>query len=328
MKIRILGTGAYVPQQVVDAETLDVRLNLPPGTSYGKNQVRNRYFANPEETSVSMGTAAVREALSRAGMAAGDLDVIIGVSAVPHQHMPTNAAFIHRELGVDRPIVCFDVNASCLGFLQALQVASSLISSGQARYVAIVAVEVTNKGLDWNDLDTCTLFGAGAAAAVVGASGAGESSEILGFRFETFSEGAEFCQIAAGGSRWNVTTPPPSPEAYLFNMKTSPVLRLVMARVPEFKERLYSGLKLDWKDIKCMVPHQASRVTLKLFARHLEVPEGKMVDILETYGNQVSASLPTALHMAIKSERLVRGDKALLFGAGAGILFGAALMRY
>ncbi len=326
--VRILGTGSFLPAQRVTATDLDARLNVAPGTCLERNGVAERYFAHEGETASVMASAAVAEALVAAGLVAADLDAILFSGVMSEQPMPCTAILIHRRLGGRQDgVTCFDINASCTGFLKGFEIAAAGISAGSWRHVAVVAAEIASKGLRWDDLDTCTLFGDGAAAAVLGPAAPGEDSEVRAVHSATLSDGAELSTMRAGGSRYNVRTPPPRADDYLFAMHGRGLLRRIQGCFPQFLATLLRAAP----DLALVVPHQASAVGLGLLRRQLAERPGPAlpyVDILSTTGNQVSASLPTALHRAIADGRLRRGDSALLIGTGAGLAMSGIVLRH
>jgi 3-oxoacyl-[acyl-carrier-protein] synthase-3 len=300
-----------------------------------------------------MAASALRQALGLAGVRAEDLDAVVVAGVAPEQPMPTTAVLVLRHLNVPGgKAEAFDVNASCIGFLTGMQLATLGIGAGRWDRVAVIASEVASKGLDHEVVESSALFGDGAAAVVLGragadrdgaaagdggagqdASGAGGTrgvlpSAVLGLRFATWPDGADHCRIDAGGTRWNATTPPPDPRAHLFRMDGPALLRQVVTRLPGFLAGLVaeSGVGLDEVDV--VVPHQASGVGLRYLKERVGVRADTVVDVLATHGNQVSASVGTALHHAVTSGRLRRGDTALLLGTGAGLSLGAVLLRY
>jgi 3-oxoacyl-[acyl-carrier-protein] synthase-3 len=238
--------------------------------------------------------------------------------------MPSTAILIHRRLGARaNGVTCFDINASCAGFLKGMEIASAGIHSGLFRHVAVVAAELSSKGLRWDDLDTCTLFGDGAAAAILGPAQEGEG--ILAIRNATYSEGADLSVMLAGGSRLNMRTPPEDPDDYLFAMNGRALLRLIQTHFPPFLEEMLA----DGVDV--IIPHQASAVGLGFLRKQLARRPGPapvVIDILSETGNQVSVSVPTALHRAIATGQLRRGQRALLVSTAAGVSFSAILLRY
>ncbi len=189
--------------------------------------------------------------------------------------------------------------------------------SGRWRHVGVVAADLPSKGLDWSDPDTATLFGDGAGAAVLGPAGPGEASGIVGSKTLTLTDGFALAEIRAGGSRYNVRTPPPEPDDYLFRMDGRGLLRAMQQHFPVI---LDSCLALAGGKVDVVVPHQASAVGLKYLRRLLrERGEFAVVDILAGYGNQVAASLPAALDHGLRDGTLQREQTVLLIGTAAGV---------
>jgi len=319
--VSILGTGSILPSRCVRAEDLDAQLGLPPGTAFARNGVATRYFAAAEETSSQLGAAALRRALMAAGREPADLDAILFASVLAEQPMPTTSILIHRQIGGRAEgVTCFDVNASCNGFLKLIEIAASGIQAGLWRQVGLVAAEIGSKGLNWDDLDTCTLFGDGAAAAVLGPS---QTAGILVARSVTLSEGQDLCRIAAGGSRYNVRTPPPQEADYFFSMNGRGLLRLIQEHFPPFLDGLLAGLP-----VSLVVPHQASAIGLAFLARQLGPRGIPHIDILGGVGNQVTASLPSALHQAFVEGHCRSGETTLLVGTAAGVSLSGLVLRH
>lgn len=150
--LRLAGTGVALPAESLTSAALDLRLGLPPGTVFKKTGVRQRFVET--RPAAVLGAEAARAAVAAAGLTLGDIDCVVGASGTPDQAMPSNAALLHRELGLSsRGIPAFDVGASCLGFLVALDVVASLIDSGRYQRVLIVASDIASCGLDWTRLE-------------------------------------------------------------------------------------------------------------------------------------------------------------------------------
>jgi 3-oxoacyl-[acyl-carrier-protein] synthase-3 len=324
LPVRVLATGKYLPKQTITADDLDARLRLAPGSTLARNGVRTRHFVCEDETASSMATAAIEEALPVAGLAATQLDAILFAGVMSEQPMPSTATLIHQRLNARAEnVTCLDINASCAGFLKGVEFAAAGIHAGMWRHVAIVAAELSSKGLRWDDLDTATLFGDGAAAAILGPAEGDEG--ILAIRSETHSAGAHLSEMRAGGSRYNVRTPPEHLNDYLFAMNGRGLLRLVQEHFPAFLDGLLDDFPVD-----VVVPHQASAVGLAFLRKQLARRAGAppVVDILAEAGNQVSVSIPHALHRAIADGALRRGQTALLVGTAAGVSLNGIVLRY
>jgi 3-oxoacyl-[acyl-carrier-protein] synthase III len=326
--VRILGTGAALPAEAVTSAELDARLGLAPGTVEQKTGVRVRYVES-RGNAAALGARAALQALEAAGLELADIDCLVAASGTPDQAMPSNAALIHRELGLSsRAIPAFDIGASCLGFLAALDLVAGQITLGRYRRVLIVAADIASCGLDWSRLEASGIFGDGAGAAVIGPA-EHTGSSLLASAFETLSEGAHLCEIRAGGSRYHPgrVEEPFLPLAH-FRMDGKAVFRLAGERLPAFLTRLLTAAGLKLSEIPLVVPHQASDHALQFLRRRFGLRREQVIDLFAERGNQVGASLPTALDAAVRSGRLRRGDPVLLLGTGAGVHLGGAVLCY
>ncbi len=327
LPVRILSVGRHTPALRVTSAELDQRFGRAPGSTAGRSGVRERRWIGADETTVSMTTAALGRALDSAGLGIDDLDALIVTSVAPEQPMPTTAILVAARLGAtDGVLEAFDVNASCLGFLTGLQQAAFGIACGRWRRVAVAAVDIASKGLNHADLESSALFGDGAAAVIVGP--AEQESAILALRLRSYPSAAELCRIRAGGSRWNPVTPPLDPADYLFAMDGLGMMKLVSRELPSFLDGVLADAGVRRDRLQVVVPHQASGLGLRYLRERLGIDPHTVVDILAENGNQVSASMPTALAEAVESGRLQRGGLALLIGTGAGLVFGAAVLRF
>lgn len=328
--ISILGTGHVLPERLVSSSELDSQLGCKPGTVFKAGGVRKRHFAAPSDYAAKLGAAAARLALQAAGLALDDIDCLIAASATMDQGMPCNAALIHHALGCGtRSIPAFDINASCLGFLAALDTIAWPVVAGCYRRVLIVAADIASCGLDWTQMESSAIFGDGAAAAVIGPSDAGSGSRILHSALTTLPEGAHFCEIPAGGSRYHPKRiREPFDPLTVFKMDGKRVFRLAAAHLPEFVDSLLDKAGTHRDTIDWIVPHQASQLALNHLTKKLHFRTDRVIDIFAEHGNQVAASLPTALDWAIRQGHIQRGQRVLLLGTGAGLSIGGMVLDY
>ena len=327
--LQILGTGEYVPAHQIDSESLDRAFNKKSGWTFDQTGVRQRAHARGEENVVTMGAAAARQALDNAGMSGENLDLIVSVGSIPAQAIPCTAALLQRELGLaESGTAAFDLNATCLGFLAALDLVAQGIAMQRYNAVLIVASERVSIGLRQTDPLIAGLFGDGAGAVVIGPSRR-RGSALLSSLFQTFSVGAEYCRVRAGGSLINPHT---QPEAYVegsfFEMHGRRLYKLVADKMPEFLGELFQRAGIRMQDINVWVPHQASGHALKHIRAALDLPAERFVSTLETHGNQVAASLPVALHRGIQAGQIASGHSVALVGTGAGLSFGGTVLRF
>jgi 3-oxoacyl-[acyl-carrier-protein] synthase-3 len=330
IRFRILGSGSYRPRDVVASEVFDRRFGLPVGTTAERSGVHRRHQAAPDETASQMAACAARAALGAAGLQATEIDALVAACGTNEQAMPFNAALLHRQLGLQGSgLPAFDIGSSCLSFVVALDVTAHLLSAGRFRRVLVVSSDIASRGLDPDDFETATLFGDGAAAVVVGLGEGQDSGRWIASRFATYSDGAHLCEIRAGGSRYHPRTHPESVLAdHLFHMDGKAVFKLALQVVPGFIAALLADAKIGWDDIDLVIPHQASRLAIEHMRRRLGVAPDRVVSILETHGNQVAASIGTALHHAVTTGRLTRGRCVLLLGTAAGFSVGGIVLEY
>ncbi|WP_226895542.1 3-oxoacyl-[acyl-carrier-protein] synthase III C-terminal domain-containing protein [Luteolibacter marinus] len=326
-RVAIAGTGVAVPEFILTAGELDRRLDLPAGESRRVTGVLQRHVAT-RETASQLAAAAIREALVDAGLSWEDIDCLVCASATMDQALPYNAAMVLAELG-DRShrVASLDIGASCLSFLQALDLMSCAIASGRYRHVMIASADIASFTTDFRNLRENGLFGDGAAAVVLRPAAADESSRLLASRSITLPEGADLCRIRSGGSRFHRRGDDGHARA-LFEMRGRPLFALVARELPRFVEGLLDEAGVVRDDLALLIPHQASRQALDHLPKLLGIGAERMVDVFGTFGNQVGASLPTALHFAIHRHGLARGRTALLLGSGAGVSIGGIVFTY
>lgn len=324
--LRIAGTGAYLPKRRLLSTEIDGYLGWPMGTLEARYGLGVRHVAEGNETSSFMAEQASLQALQSAGIKPRELDLILGACGVMEQVIPSTATLVQHRLGLGRSgIPAYDVNATCLSFVQALDLAAMKIKLGHARKVLIFSADIASVGLDWKTPDAAAIFGDGAAAAVLTADGPG----LLAARFETYSEGRDACVLAGGGTRISQARDPvAAEEAAYFRMNGQAAFRVAARYLARFLQRLFEQAELSKSDIDCIVPHQASGAALTHGLTRLGLDPQKVIQTFSRFGNQIATSIPMALHTAIVEGRVKRGDLLLLLGTSAGISIGGTVVRY
>lgn len=327
--IAISGTGIYLPMRRVTASELDARLGLKEGWTARKSGVLERRYAQAE-TSSQMGAKAAIAALRQSGCELADIDCIVSVSGTAQQAIPCTAALIQKELGgAESGIPAFDINSTCLSFVAGLDTLSYLVDAGRYRRVLLVSSEIASVGLDWEHKESCTLFGDGAAAAVIERTPNKATSRILAARMETYSKGAHLSEIRGGGSMLHPREYTEATKAdFLFQMDGRGIFRMTSRMIKEFVDKLLaeSGLVMD--NIDWVIPHQASGMSMRILREKLGIRPEHFVDIIANHGNTIAASIPLALHEAIERRGAKRGDRMLLLGISAGLSLGGIVLEY
>ena len=316
-----------MPDTVVTAEELDARFDLAPGWVAEKTGVLRRHFVGPHDSAAAMGAKALRRALGDAQWPAESLDLIICASGTAHQPIPCTAVLISEAMGARcAGVPAFDINATCLSFLTALDVAALLIDSGRHRRVAIVSSEIASRGLDWTDPASAALFGDGAVATLLEATT--DAIGIEAARMETYPEGAHLCEIRGGGTSLpSMQYTPERVHDYQFHMDGERLHKLAATHMPGFVTRLFEPLGVHPASLDAIVPHQAGRIPLLLLARRLGIDDQKLVMTLDEHGNTIAAGMPMALHIARARHQVRRGQRIALLGTGAGIAFAGCVWQ-
>lgn len=328
LPVKIAGLGYALPARRVTSAELLAAWSVPPGLVEHAAGVYERRYAT-QETTAGLAADAARMALANAGLPVSQLDAIIGASTAPQQAIPCTAAFVQRELGApDGGSLCFDVNATCLSFLVALQNAAHLVASGAYRTVLIFSSELGSRFLNPRQPQSAILFGDAAAAAVLTRAEEGEASAIHHTRFATHSSGADHTQVVGGGTRHSPNDPATTPDMNLFAMNGSAVFRQAARLLPPFLDCFFPECGWTREQVDCLVPHQASRHGLELLTERLGFQRQQLFINLPERGNCIAASIPLALAEAVGVGRIRRGDRVLLLGTGAGLTIGAIALTY
>jgi len=315
--INIVGTGKALPSTEVTAEALDIKCGLPLGTTLRITGLEKRYFLKDDNASDLM-LDAIHQALENAALCIDDIDCIISANATMQQMIPFNGAGVHQLLKPSRNIPSFDINMTCLSALRAFDIASSLLE--QYPTILIVSCDIASTGLDWSDIRTAGIFGDGAAAMIVTDA---QQGGIVVSNFETYSEGFEYCQIRGGGTKLAPSTYKGDyKEIGVFEMNGKKLFKLSSKILPNFIDKTLKEKNLCLDDIDWIVPHQASQASLNHIVRMLKVDKNKLIDIFKNHGNQVAASIPTALHELCSTKELKSGEKVMLIGTSAGVGLG------
>lgn len=321
--LRLISTGKALPAQAVTSESLDQTLGQPRGYTFDRGGVRIRHIAAAHESQSELGAAALADALRNGAVDAASIDLLIAACGVQQQALPSTACFIAQQAGLKNGTPAFDVNTSCLSFLNGMHVAAALLATGAYRRIALVASDLASRGVDWAEPEASLIFGDGAAAVILEAGTAGQG--IRAFKLNTFPEGLGYCEIRAGGTRRNPRIGV-EPGDFLFRMDGKAVFKLAARIIPDFLEALMLPVPGGTDSIDVVVPHQASHLGMAHAARKLGLPASKIIDIYATHGNQVAASIPTALHEAVISGKARAGKRVLMMGTAAGLTIGGLVL--
>ncbi|MFH1926566.1 MAG: beta-ketoacyl-ACP synthase III [Chloroflexota bacterium] len=321
---RIAGWGKYVPEKVLTNHDLERMVETSDEWIRTRTGIRERRIAEEGETTCTMSLTASREALDVAGIEADDVDMIIVATSTPDYNLPAAANMVQDQLGA-RHAAAFDLRAGCTGFVYALAVGAQFIASGVYENVLVIGSEILSRFVDWEDRNTCVLFGDGAGAVVLRPSdvATGVLSFVLG------SDGSDYDAliVPGGGSAMPFSQEVLDDRLHYLRMDGKRVFRFATRAIVKAVRMALEAGHLAAEDIDLIVPHQANERILQVACKNLKISEDKLIMNLDRYGNTSAASIPIALCEALADGRIQDGDNIVLVGFGAGLSWAAAVVR-
>lgn len=321
LRSQVVGCGAYLPERIVTNAELADRLDTSDEWIRQRTGIGERRVAGRGELTSDLALRAAERALASAGMSGRDLDLIVVATATPDNTFPATATKVQARLGMTRG-AAFDVQAVCAGFIFALSVADNALRLGQARTALVIGAETFSRILDWEDRNTCVLFGDGAGALVLGAVPASSPGGRFILSNHLHSDGRHYDILYVDGG------PSSTRSAGLLRMQGREVFRQAVQRLSEVIDEALRANELTAADIDWLVPHQANSRIIDGMGRKLGLPAEKIVTTIETHANTSAASIPLALDAAAYDGRIRPGDLVLMEALGGGLSWGASLVRW
>jgi 3-oxoacyl-[acyl-carrier-protein] synthase III len=323
---RIAGVGSFVPEKRLANEHFESMLRMTDADIFSRTGISERRIADPGDAASDLASRASVEALHSAGVRPEEIDLIIVATVTPDTLMPSTACWLQASLGCGSAMA-FDINAACSGFVYALSVADNMIRAGAARCALVVGVDVFSRIMDYQDRSTCILFGDGAGAVVLRATG----GELRILSTHLFADGgsASRIEVPAGGSR--IPASHQSIDQRLHSMVMRKGTEVFRSAVEKMSEAVLQALDHNGstaEEIDLVIPHQANIRIIEAVADRLRMPREKFFTNLDRYGNTSAASVPLALDEAVAAGRVEQGDLIMLAAFGAGYTWGSALVRW
>lgn len=325
--IVIKGTGKYVPEKTVTNDDLSKIVDTSDEWIFGRSGIKRRRIAADGETTSDMALKASKAAIESAGLTPHDIDLVIVTTVNPDMLFPSTACILQAKLGIRNNIPCFDLEAACSGFVYGMEVATSMMASGRYKNALVVSSEKMSSMLDWKDRSTCVLFGDGSGAVVLAASGE-ENAGILGNVLGADGSDTAMLCMPAGGSAM-----PPSERTvreglHYLKMDGREVFKHAVRIMQEKALEVLDLCGVSAEDVSLLIPHQANTRIIETVAKRLKIPSEKVYVNIENYGNTSSASIPIALDEVVRGGKVKKGDLVLLVAFGAGLTWGATLIRF
>ena len=316
---RIVGTGSYLPERVMTNADIEQLVETSDSWIRERTGIRERRIAADGETTCDLAEKAARRALKAAGVAPREVDLIVVGTTTADQIFPSTACLLQARLGIHGP-AAFDVQAVCTGFVYALGVADQFMRTGAATTALVIGAETMSRIIDWQDRDTCVLFGDGAGAVVLKADA---KPGILSTHLHADGKHADLLQVPGGISGGYADGRDP----YL-RMRGKEVFKVATTTLSRIVDETLETNGLTREDVDWLIPHQANNRIIAAIGRKLGLPEERVVNTVAEHGNTSAASVPLALDTAVRDGRIQPGELLLLEAFGGGFTWGSALVRY
>ncbi len=327
LSVFIRAIGVHTPERKLTNAELSTMVDTSDEWIKTRSGIAERRIAGPNENPSDMGAKAAAKALERAGLTPADVDLLIVATMTPDVPFPSTACLLQAKLGLRRDIPCFDVSAACSGFVYALQVAKDMMRSGSYRRALVVGAEKLSSVVDWSDRTTCVLFGDGAGAVLLETTPE-KNVGLLGNILGADGNNAELLHCAGGGSAAPATADSLRDGKHFLRMNGKEVFRHAVRVMAESCERVLAKCDVKSAQVAWFIPHQANSRILEAVASQLNVDMDRFPSNLERYGNTSAASIPLALEEAWKDGKIKHGDLVLIVAFGAGLTWGATLLRW
>jgi 3-oxoacyl-[acyl-carrier-protein] synthase-3 len=321
----ITGWGSYSPSRVLTNQDLAQLVDTNDEWIRSRTGISERHIAGPGESTSTMGVIAAQQALDQAQLAPRDVDLVLCATTTPDHLLPATACLIQQQIGCTRA-GAMDINAACSGFVYGLAVASQFIQGGAARRVLLITSETLTRFVNWQDRNTCVLFGDGAGAVVLEATP--QRTGILSVALGSRGDVERMLVIEAGGSAVPATAETVAQKAHFMRMKGNEVFKMAVRNMTATAQEALAKAELKLDDICAVIPHQANLRILTATQEALNLPPEKMFINVDRFGNTGAASIALALGEYLQVRPAHVGDHFLLVAFGGGLTWGACVLRW
>src|SRR5271157_2747547 len=323
IRARIIGTGSYAPEKVLTNSDLEKIVTTSDEWITDRTGIKERRIAGEKQATSDMALNASKNALKSAGLKAKELDLIIVATMTGDSPLPSTACLLQHRLDAKKA-AAFDINAACSGFIYGLSVANSFIRSGQYKKILLVGSETLSRFTDWEDRNTCVLFGDGAGATVLEAT-TGDNGILSA---ELYADGSlsDLLTLPAGGSRHPSSKETIGKGMHFIKMKGNETFKVAVKVLESLVTDTLRQNNLKVSQLSFLVPHQANLRIIQATAKRLGLSMDKVIVNIDRYGNTSAASIPIALDEAVRSGRIRSNDYVLLEAFGGGLTWASAMI--
>lgn len=328
MGLKIIGTGSYAPEQVLTNKDLEKMVDTSDEWIRTRTGIEERHIAAENESASDMAYEASIKAMEMADIQADEIDLIIVATVSPDHPFPSTACVLQRKLGVPATAMCFDMQAACSGFLYAIDLANSIIKThSQRKKALIIGVEKISALTDWEDRNTCILFGDGAGAVIVDAT-ANDDSDLIATKLASDGTYTDILKVPAGGSALPLSKDVMEKRLQYIRMEGQEVFKLAVTSMVNACKEVLEEAEISSSDLRWLIPHQANKRIIHAVGKRLSLTEENVYINVQKYGNTSAASIGIALDELVREGKIERGEYLLLTAFGAGLTWGATLLRW
>ena len=323
-KVGIIGVGEYLPERILTNADLEKMVDTSDEWIVTRTGIKERHLAAKGQAASDLAFKAAEQALKNAKLKPEDLDLIVVATITGDMPFPSVASILQNKLGATKA-ACFDISAACAGFVYGISVAQQFITSSTYKNALVIGVEVLSSVTDWQDRNTCVLFGDGAGAVVLSeVKGRGIISTYLG------CDGSKtgILNMPAGGSASPATTETIRNRQHYIKMQGNELFKIAVNTMTKAAETVLQQAGMTFADVDLIIPHQANARIIMAVAKKLGIPEDRVYLNIERCGNMSSASTVTALCEAVQEGKVKKGDIILLDAFGAGLVWGACIIEW
>ena len=323
---KIIGSGSCMPERVIPNSHFDYLVENADEWIYSRTGIRERRFAHADQATSDLATTAAKNALQAAGIDASELDCIIVGTSTPDMSLPSTACMVQENI-VAKNAFAFDINAVCSSFVYALEIADNFIKCGKYKTVMAIGADTYSKILDFNDKNSCPLFGDGAGAAILSCGG-DEKTGIQQTYMRSDGKGWPLIQVPSSGSRKPVTPETIAAREIFFQMAGKQVYVFATEVIPDIINKLCAKAGITPMDLDYIIPHQANVRMIDFISKKSGFPKERFLLNLDRCGNTSSASVALVLDENLRNGTIKPGQLILAMGFGGGLTWGGLLIRF
>jgi len=323
---KIIGSGSCMPERVIPNSHFDYLVENADEWIYSRTGIRERRFAHADQSTSDLATIAARNALEAAGISADDIDCIVVGTSTPDMSLPSTACIVQENIAAKNAFA-FDINAVCSSFVYALEIADNFIKCGKYKTVMAIGADTYSKILDFNDKNSCPLFGDGAGAAILSAGG-DEKIGVQHTYMRSDGKGWQLIQVPSSGSRKPVTPETIDAREIYFQMAGKQVYVFATEVIPDIINRLCEKAGIQSSDLDYIIPHQANVRMIDFISKKFGFPKERFLLNLDRCGNTSAASVALVLDENLRNGTIKPGNLVLTMGFGGGLTWGGLLIRF